>query len=239
LQLDHSGLEDIIRTLGSVHLTYQPDQRSRITVRKAKSYYDLLLEVPPAAELGHHDRVLSTASIPAFSFLLERWQLDHLVWDALLPHKARGSLPGRCLLIHGYDYRGRSIAWRARAIGMNVLVAEGDLQRRLDASYDGFEIFTEGAPPDHIAVYTHAFEGAAGLCPFAPPSSVPVALTDEYMALSAIALSAIGRLISRQHNELDHSRALKYCDHLLLATVAAVRTDYDVSCSAYWPTYCW
>jgi phosphoglycerate dehydrogenase-like enzyme len=76
--------------------------------------------------------------IAAFARIVERFSGDFAVWDALLPRHAHGSLPGRRLIVRGYDSVQRHIAGRARILGMDVVVAEEQPELRIEAILDGF-----------------------------------------------------------------------------------------------------
>lgn len=156
------------------------NESSRIVVRTAAGERVLNVELRRAA-----DAFFSTADVPMLAYTVERWQLDHAVWDELLPRAARGSLPGRVLTVRGYGRRGRSIAWRARALGMDVQIEAAAPHDMLDALYDGFEAAGTRAP----GTLVDTLDEVRG--PFAVPAAVPPGLTDEVCALAALALAAL------------------------------------------------
>ena len=156
---------------------------------------------------GGEDAALSTADFPAVAYLLERWYLDFRVWDALLPRAARGSLPGRLLIVRGYRRRGRSIAWRARQLGLRVQIEDDDPRRMLDALFDGFAACAPPAATPDLMVDTLT-DGDM----FAAPEAVPRGLADELSALAAFVVTAFADAAGFAEDR----PIIETCDQLLL-----------------------
>jgi D-3-phosphoglycerate dehydrogenase len=130
--------------------------------------------VEPAASTG-----VDALAVAPFARIHARWGSDFAALDALLPRYARGSLPGRRLLVRSYDDDQRRVAQRMRALGMDVGVVEDDPQRRLEAILDGFATLASSAASPHDL----------RLDPL-PPLGVPAGLADEETAATLALLVA-------------------------------------------------
>lgn len=171
--------------LGCAHVETSGSQgTSNVVLDTPTSQYLLRIELRRTEPA----EMLSTADFPVLSYLIERWHLDYALWDALLPRGTAASLPGRRLIVDGYGRRGRSVAWRARQLGLRVTVQERDSARLLDAVFDGFTTCLSPSADGslYLDASDHASDGA-----FAIPSNIPPGLADELLALCAFVLSEL------------------------------------------------
>ncbi|HEX3128036.1 MAG TPA: NAD(P)-dependent oxidoreductase, partial [Thermoanaerobaculia bacterium] len=169
------------------------------------------------------EAAFSLASLPTLRVLRERWRVDWRAWDLLLPRHARGSLPGRRLVVEGYGPRGRRIAWRARALGVEVLVAETSTARRLEALFDGFEApggaSADGADGDLILATGETDTPAHPV--FGPVEGIPPGLADETAAAVLLALAGLRAAAGRDPFPAEEVAAA--CDRELAESVLAAR----------------
>ncbi len=184
-----------------------------------------LAVVVPGVFARAGETAFSTASIPAVSFLLERWVLDHALWDWILPRGAEGSLPGRTIVVNGYDRAGQLIAWRASGMGMHVLVRESDPQRLLDALYNGFETISPHIEVGDLALRQGALEVPADLLSLAPSDGIPRGMADEMAAVCLIALFVLRETGQRDQRQWTENRVIRVCNRLVLDALCATRTE--------------
>lgn len=232
------ALAPAIKALGCQQVGTLPQARPVLVVETPAGKFTLLVELPPPTLQG---ATFSTALVPTLSYLLERWQLDYYLWDCLLPRAAQGSLPGRTLLVVGYGRRGKNVAWRARQLGMQVLVAEEMPQRRLDAGYDGFEVFTGEIPPQWLVVNTGVAANGRGVDLSFCPDTIPEGLQDEVTALAVVALYVLWGFDGHKNGQGQEGQTAvaHICDQLLLDLLVATRSDSDVPGSPLWSADRW
>lgn len=231
-----------LKMLGSTKVEWIQSDQQHIALKNRSYTTELLLQLSPSSNLENHEGDFSIARVPSLAFLLDRWQIDYMLWDYLLPRAARGSLPGRTIHIHGYGRRGKLIAWKARAIGMRTIVAEGNLQSRLDALYDGFQTVSAEAHStnqDHLVVRTDPKDIGSGINPFIPPLSYPLGLAEEVSSLSIIALYVLHSIKSVQNREPHSDTIVSICDKLFLDVLVKAKIDNHVSSSALWSPHSW
>ena len=215
------------------------DERPVIFLDTPDKTMEVFVEFPPASAGRGNRLAFSTAWVPALSFLLERWQLDYALWDYLLPKNGVGSLPGKRLLVRGFNVTGRSVAWRGREIGMKVMVVDSDPRRLLDASYDGFEAFAERPPQASLTIDTDRLSNGDGLTLLQKPTAIPSGLSDEVATLVVISLHVLRNLEMCPIQQQVQHDANTICDQLLVDLIASERTSHYVPRSALWAPHRW
>jgi hypothetical protein len=233
------SLGNALDALGADTLQIRCDSLPLLELETPSGKQRLIVELA-LGDLGYtEEEVFSTAAIPAVRYVLERWQLDYLLWNELLPSEARGSLPGRRLWVEGYGVRGRLIAWRAREMGIEVVVVEGHPVRQLEALYDGFETASEFPASDSLVVRTAdgGIKGAANC--FRPPTSVPPGIADELATAVIVSLYVLRIYRHRSTLHRDATAVAGTIDRLLLEALITARDPNHVSRRLFWSPDSW